>query len=87
VIVRIDADDSVCVVAGDLDFPNGMVITPDQRTLIVAESTGRRLSAFTIVHDGTLSSGGCSPTVWRRTARRSRHGRRRRGMGVDDPGS
>jgi sugar lactone lactonase YvrE len=35
------------VVADDLDFPNGMVITPD-RPLIVAESTGRRLSAFTI---------------------------------------
>jgi sugar lactone lactonase YvrE len=55
VIVRIDADDSVCVVAGDLDFPNGMVITPDQRTLVVAESTGRRLSAFTILIDGTLT--------------------------------
>lgn len=55
VIVRIDADDSVSVVAVDLDFPNGMVITPDQQTLVVAESTGRRLSAFTIVADGTLT--------------------------------
>ncbi len=47
VIVRVDPDDSASVVADDLDFPNGMVITPD-RQLIVAESTGRRLSAFTI---------------------------------------
>lgn len=48
VIVRLDPDDSATVVAEDLDFPNGMVITPDRETLIVAESIGRRLSAFTI---------------------------------------
>lgn len=60
VIVRIDPDRDVdrraTVVAGDLDFPNGMVITPDGRTLIVAESTGRRLTAFTIATDGSLSN-------------------------------
>jgi sugar lactone lactonase YvrE len=55
VIVRIDADDSVSVVAEDLDFPNGMVITPDRQTLVVAESTGRRLSAFTVEADGALT--------------------------------
>lgn len=48
VIIRLDPDDSATVVAEDLDFPNGMVITPDGKTLIVAESIGRRLSAFTI---------------------------------------
>ena len=48
VIVRLDPDDSATVVAEDLDFPNGMVITEDRKTLIVAESTARRLSAFTI---------------------------------------
>ncbi len=55
VIVRIDADDRHSVVAQDLDFPNGMVITPDGATLIVAESTGRRLTAFTIGPGGELS--------------------------------
>ena len=55
VIVRIDADDSPAVVARDLAFPNGMVITPDGQTLIVAESIGRRLTAFTIAADGSLS--------------------------------
>jgi sugar lactone lactonase YvrE len=55
VIIRLDPDNSATVVAGDLDFPNGMVITPDGRTLIVAESVGRRLTAFTI-GDGALSS-------------------------------
>lgn len=55
VIVRVDPDDSITVVAEDLDFPNGMVITPDRETLIVAESTGRRLTAFAIGADGSLS--------------------------------
>ena len=54
VIIRLDPDDSATVVAEDLDFPNGMVITPDRKTLIVAESTGRRLTAFTIGDDGAL---------------------------------
>jgi sugar lactone lactonase YvrE len=55
VIARVDPDDAVTVVADDLDFPNGMVITPDGSTLIVAESVGRRLTAFTVGGDGSLS--------------------------------
>lgn len=55
VILRVDPDDKVSVVARDLDFPNGMAITTDQRTLIVAESIGRRLTAFSIGVDGALS--------------------------------
>jgi sugar lactone lactonase YvrE len=54
VIIRLDPDDNATVVAEDLDFPNGMVITPDRTTLIVAESIGRRLSALTIGEDGAL---------------------------------
>jgi sugar lactone lactonase YvrE len=54
VILRVDPDDTVTVVARDLDFPNGMVIAPDH-TLIVAESIGRRLTAYTIGADGQLS--------------------------------
>jgi sugar lactone lactonase YvrE len=55
VIVRVDPDDRFAVVAGALDFPNGMVITDDGHTLIVAESIGRRLTGFTIGTDGSLS--------------------------------
>jgi sugar lactone lactonase YvrE len=55
IIVRIDPDDTTTVVADDLDFPNGMVITPDRTMLIVAESIGRRLTAFTVGADGSLS--------------------------------
>lgn len=55
VIVRVDGDGTAVVVADGLDFPNGMVLTPDGRTLIVAESTGRRLTAFAVGADGDLS--------------------------------
>ncbi len=54
VIVRVDPDARVHTVAEDLDFPNGMVITADGGTLIVAESMGRRLTAFTLGADGGL---------------------------------
>jgi sugar lactone lactonase YvrE len=43
-------------VAGDLAFPNGMVVTPDNDTLIVAESFARRLTAFDIAADGSLTN-------------------------------
>ncbi|WP_197518595.1 SMP-30/gluconolactonase/LRE family protein [Mycobacterium sp. ACS1612] len=55
VIARVDVDGAVAVVAEDLDFPNGMAITPDGATLVVAESTGRRLTSFTIASDGSIS--------------------------------
>jgi sugar lactone lactonase YvrE len=42
-------------VAGDVAFPNGMAVTPDNSTLIVAESYGRKLTAFDIAADGGLS--------------------------------
>jgi len=43
-------------VADDIAFPNGTVITPDERTLIIAESIGQRLSAFDVAPDGSLSA-------------------------------
>ena len=43
-------------VADGLAFPNGMVVTPDNATLIVAESFDRRLTAFDIDADGGLSN-------------------------------
>jgi sugar lactone lactonase YvrE len=48
-------DGQARVVADDLMFPNGMVITPDAKTLIVGESFGGRLTAFEIAGDGSLS--------------------------------
>ncbi|MFD3745513.1 SMP-30/gluconolactonase/LRE family protein [Nocardia sp. NPDC058633] len=48
-------DGSTRDVAGDIDFPNGMVITPDGSTLVIAESFAGRLSAFDIGDDGSLS--------------------------------
>ena len=42
-------------VADGAAFPNGMAVTPDNRTLILAESFGRRLTAFDIDRNGDLS--------------------------------
>ena len=42
-------------VAEGIEFPNGMVVTPDGSTLVVAESVGGRLTAFDVADDGSLS--------------------------------
>jgi sugar lactone lactonase YvrE len=55
-IIRVDPDGSATLAAKDMLFPNGMVITPDGRTLIAAESLGQRLTAFDIETDGSLSN-------------------------------
>jgi sugar lactone lactonase YvrE len=87
-LARVDVDGHVTRVAEDLHFPNGMVITPDGGTLIVAETLAHRLSAFDVAADGTLSNrrvhaelGDCFPdgicldadgAVWVADARRNR---------------
>lgn len=43
-------------VADGIAFPNGMAVTPDNATLIVAESYAKRLTAFDIASDGSLSN-------------------------------
>jgi sugar lactone lactonase YvrE len=53
-LVLVEPDGSSGVVADDLYFPNGMVITPDESTLIVNETFGNRVSAFDITADGSL---------------------------------
>ena len=54
-LIRVDPDGSRSVAAEDMYFPNGSVITPDGRTLIVGETAGCRYTAFTIADDGSLS--------------------------------
>lgn len=56
VISRIDQDGTVTKVAGNLRFPNGLVITPDDKTLVVAETNGFCLTAYDIAADGSLSN-------------------------------
>jgi sugar lactone lactonase YvrE len=56
VIVRVDPDGSARVAADEIRFPNGTVITPDGRTLIVGESYGGCLTAFDVDIDGGLSN-------------------------------
>jgi sugar lactone lactonase YvrE len=53
-LLRIDPDGSAHLAADGLNFANGSVITPDGRTLIVAETLSGHLTAFDIDQDGTL---------------------------------
>jgi sugar lactone lactonase YvrE len=54
-VVLATADGTVRRVAGDLAFPNGMAVTADNATLIVAESYGPRLTGFAIDGAGDLA--------------------------------
>jgi len=54
-IKLVSPDGQVRPVAEDIEFPNGMVISPDGRTLIISESFAGRLTAFDIDPDGGLS--------------------------------
>lgn len=54
-LIRVDPDGTSSVAAEDMYFPNGSVVTPDGRTLIVGETAGARYTAFTIEDDGALT--------------------------------
>jgi sugar lactone lactonase YvrE len=54
--VLVTPDGNARIVAEDVYFPNGTVITPDGRTLILAETWGNCLTAFDIHSDGTLKN-------------------------------
>src|SRR6266480_2290544 len=56
VVALATPDGSARQVADDIAFPNGMLVTPDDSTLIVAESYAKRLTAFDIASDGSLSN-------------------------------
>jgi sugar lactone lactonase YvrE len=55
ILVLVTPDGLTRQVADDVAFPNGMVVTPDNGTLILAESYGAKLTAFDIAPDGSLS--------------------------------
>jgi sugar lactone lactonase YvrE len=56
VLAMVNSAGEVSVVADKLFFPNGIVITPDGRTMIIGETIGHRLTAFDIADDGSLSN-------------------------------
>ncbi len=55
IIALVTPDGEVRQVADGFAFPNGMAVTPDGRTLIVAESWAEQLTAFEIEADGSLT--------------------------------
>jgi len=55
-LALVTPDGSARQVADDVAFPNGLVVTPDNSTLMLAESYGNRLTAFDIAAHGSLSN-------------------------------
>ena len=55
-LALVTPDGSARQVADGVAFPNGLVVTPDNSTLILAESYANRLTAFDIDADGSLSN-------------------------------
>jgi len=56
IVALVTPDGIVRQVADGIAFPNGMAVTPDDATLIIAESIAARLTAFDIEPDGSLSN-------------------------------
>jgi len=56
IVALVRPDGAVRKVADGVAFPNGMAVTPDNKTLILAESHGKRLTAFDILADGSLAN-------------------------------
>lgn len=59
VLARVDVDGRVSVATTDVNFPNGMAITPDGKRLLVADSLDQCIHAFALDADGTLSDRTC----------------------------
>ena len=55
-LICVEPDGSARIVADQLMFPNGIVITEDASTLIVAETFSARLTAFDILDNGDLTN-------------------------------
>ena len=55
-LILVRPGEDPCVAADNLLFPNGAVITPDGKTLIVGETYAARLTSFDINQDATLSN-------------------------------
>jgi sugar lactone lactonase YvrE len=55
-VALVTPDGVASVVAEDIAFPNGMAVTPDNQTLLIAESFAGQLTAFDISDDGSLTN-------------------------------
>jgi sugar lactone lactonase YvrE len=55
-IIGVSPKGAVNVAAEGLRTPNGIILTPDEQTMIVAETNGHRLTAYTVESDGALAN-------------------------------
>ena len=79
-LLRVDPDGGVSEAGGEILLANGITLTADGRTLIVVETLGRRLTAFDVADDGSISGS----RLWAAldATRPGRHLHRRRGRRV-----
>jgi hypothetical protein len=68
IIALVTSDGTARKVADDLEFPNGMVITPDDATLIISESMAGRLTALISPPTAAYLAAECGPRVLALTA-------------------
>jgi sugar lactone lactonase YvrE len=59
-LIKVDPKGTATVAAEGLHFPNGIGLIEDEATLVVAETFGLRLTAFSVAADGSLSQ----PRLW-----------------------
>ena len=63
IIALLPSESSLREVADGIAFPNGMAITPDNATLIIAESHGKKLTAFDIASMAACRTDTFGPTL------------------------
>ena len=57
-VQRISPDGEISIVVADLEYPNGLAFSPDERTLYVANTRQRTyIAAYDVAPDGSASNG------------------------------
>jgi gluconolactonase len=77
-VYSVAPDGALKLLIDDFDRPNGLALSPDERTLYIADTNGRHVRAFDVANDGALSAG--------RVFAEMRDGGRPDGMKVDRDG-
>lgn len=56
-VYRITPDGTLVLLADDFDRPNGLALSPDEKTLYVDDSPRRHIRAFDVQADGSIGNG------------------------------
>jgi sugar lactone lactonase YvrE len=56
-VYRISPDGTLTLLANDFEKPNGLVFSPDEKVLYIADTDRKHVRAFDVKSDGTLANG------------------------------